>query len=54
MFVGDRPLDDIHGARNVGMRTVWRENLLVPGYDVEPDAVITRLPELLELVDDWS
>jgi len=54
VFVGDRPLDDIHGARNVGMRTVWRENLLVPGYEVEPDAVITRLPELLELVDDWS
>ena len=54
VFVGDRLLDDIHGARNVGMRTVWRENLLVPGYDVEPDAVITRLPELLELVDDWS
>ena len=54
VFVGDRPWDDIHGARGVGLRTVWRENRLVPGYDVEPDAVITALPELLELVDDWS
>jgi putative hydrolase of the HAD superfamily len=54
VFVGDRPWDDIHGASGVGLRTVWRENLLVPGCDAEPDAVITRLPELLELVDDWS
>jgi len=54
VFVGDRPWGDIHGARSVGMRAVWRENPLVPTYDVEPDAVITRLPELLELVDAWS
>jgi hypothetical protein len=26
----------------------------VPGYDVEPDAVIGPLPELLAVLDRWS
>jgi putative hydrolase of the HAD superfamily len=53
VFVGDRPYDDIFGARGVGMRTVWRSNPYVPAYDIEPDAVIEDLPELLAIVDDW-
>jgi putative hydrolase of the HAD superfamily len=58
VFVGDRPFDDIHGARAVGMRTV-----LVPHSDIppaqrghtegEPDAVIQRLGELVAVVDGW-
>ncbi len=53
VFVGDRPYDDIHGAKAVGMRAVLRPNPLVPGYDVEPDAVIERLPELVPIVERW-
>ena len=53
VFVGDRPLDDIHGAQSVGMRAVLRPNDLVADFDVEPDATITRLPELLPLIDGW-
>jgi putative hydrolase of the HAD superfamily len=53
VFVGDRPLDDIHGAQQVGMRAVLRPNDLVMGYDVQPDATIRRLPELLPLLDGW-
>lgn len=53
VFVGDRPLDDIHGAQQVGMRAVLRPNALVGGYDVEPDATITRLPELVPVIDGW-
>ena len=53
MFVGDRPFDDIHGAKQVGMRAVLRRNPSVPPYDVEPDAVITRLTELPPLVFSW-
>jgi putative hydrolase of the HAD superfamily len=53
VFVGDRAWDDVVGARGVGMRTVLRQNPHVPSYDVEPDAVIERLPELLPLVDEW-
>ena len=58
VFVGDRPFDDIFGARQVGMRAV-----LVPHSDIptvqhghtmgEPDAVIQRLSDLLPVVDGW-
>jgi putative hydrolase of the HAD superfamily len=53
VFVGDRPFDDISGARGVGLRAVLRSGGSVPGYDVEPDAVIERLPEVLDLVKRW-
>jgi putative hydrolase of the HAD superfamily len=51
VFVGDRPYDDISGAKGVGMRTVWRANPHVPAYDVEPDAVIDGLFDLLAAID---
>ena len=47
LFVGDRPWDDIFGARRAGLRTALRTNPLVPAYEVEPDVAIVRLPELL-------
>ena len=53
VFVGDRPFDDVHGAQSAGMRAVLRPNPDVPPYEVEPDAVIERLPELLPLLDRW-
>jgi len=53
VFVGDRPLDDVAGAQAAGMRAVLRPNPAVPAHDVEPDAVIGRLPELVALVDAW-
>jgi putative hydrolase of the HAD superfamily len=53
VFVGDRLYDDIYGAQTVGMRGVWRRDRDVPEYDVQPDAVIDRLPELIPLVDKW-
>ena len=54
VFVGDRPFDDIFGARRSGLRAVHRPNADVPPYDVVPDATITRLPELIGLVDGWN
>jgi putative hydrolase of the HAD superfamily len=53
VFVGDRPFDDIYGAKTVGMRAVLRRNRHVPDFDVEPDATIDILSELLPLVDRW-
>ena len=53
VFVGDRPYDDVFGAQRFGMRAVLRPNPAVPRYDVEPDAVIERLPELVDLVARW-
>ncbi len=54
VFVGDRPFDDIHGAKCVGMRAVLRPNRFAEPYDVEPDATIAALPELIGLVDGWT
>jgi putative hydrolase of the HAD superfamily len=54
VFVGDRPYDDIHGAKQAGMRAVLRPNDAVPPYrSAAPDAVITRLSELTQLLDAW-
>lgn len=53
VFVGDRAFDDIYGAKQVGMRAVLRRNPSVPPYEVEPDAVITRLSELPPLLSSW-
>jgi putative hydrolase of the HAD superfamily len=54
VFVGDRPYDDVYGAKGVGMRAVLVPNSDVPGFDgAVPDAVITRLAELPGHLDDW-
>jgi putative hydrolase of the HAD superfamily len=54
VFVGDRPYDDVHGAKGVGMRAVLVPNSDVPGFDgAVPDAVITRLAELVRHLDTW-
>ena len=54
VFVGDRPLDDIYGAKNAGMRAVLLPNDGVPPHDgAQPDAVIGRLAELLPYIDRW-
>jgi putative hydrolase of the HAD superfamily len=55
VFVGDRPYDDIYGAKSLGMRGVLIPNSTVPGYDgVVPDAVITRLSDLLPHLGNWQ
>ena len=55
VFVGDRPYDDIHGAKSAGMRAVLIANSDVPRYEAAaPDAVITRLGELIGYIDRWS
>ena len=55
VFVGDRPYDDIHGAKSAGMRAVLITNSDVPAFEAaEPDAVITRLAELPAYLDRWS
>ena len=55
VFVGDRPYDDIHGAKSAGMRAVLISNSDVPTYEAAaPDATITRLSELLSHLDRWS
>jgi putative hydrolase of the HAD superfamily len=54
VFVGDRPFDDVYGAKQAGMRAVLVANSDVPAFaDAQPDAVIRRLAELSPLVETW-
>ncbi len=53
VMVGDRAYDDVFGAQQAGLRGVLRPHGGVPGYDVEPDAVIGPLSELLGVLDRW-
>jgi len=58
VFVGDRRWDDIAGAKGVGMRAVLLPHSEIPAYQEgpvrgEPDAVVTRLADVLALVDSW-
>lgn len=58
VFVGDRPWDDVHGAREVGMRAVLVPHSEIPAYqrgpvDGDPDAVVQRLADLVPVLDSW-
>lgn len=58
VYVGDRPYDDISGAKAVGMRAVFVPHSEIPAeqqvpVDVQPDAVIQCLADLEEVVDRW-
>jgi putative hydrolase of the HAD superfamily len=54
VFVGDRPYDDVQGAKGVGMRAVLVQGSAVPSHDAAaPDAVITKLSELTSHIDRW-
>ncbi len=58
VFVGDRPYDDISGAKAVGMRAVLIPHSQIPAeqqvpVDVRPDGVIHSLAELPDLIADW-
>jgi HAD superfamily hydrolase (TIGR01509 family) len=58
VYVGDRPYDDISGAKAVGMRAVLVPHSDIPPHqqvavDVLPDAVIQRLSELPAVLADW-
>lgn len=58
VFVGDRPFDDISGAKAVGMRAVLVPHSEIPPWQVGPvtgeaDAVVSRLLDLLDILDEW-
>jgi putative hydrolase of the HAD superfamily len=58
VFVGDRLFDDVHGAKEVGLRTVFVPHSVIPDHQRghaqgEPDAVAHRLGDVLAIVDSW-
>lgn len=59
VFVGDRPFDDVHGAKEVGMRAVLVPHSAIPDnqrghVEGQPDAVVQRLADLLPVLDGWT
>jgi putative hydrolase of the HAD superfamily len=58
VYIGDRPHDDISGAKAAGMRAVLIPHSDIPvsqqvPVDVEPDAVLHRLSDLPSILDGW-
>jgi putative hydrolase of the HAD superfamily len=54
VFVGDRLNDDVAGAHGVGMRAILTHEFRVEeDGEVRPDAVVERLPEVLDVLDSW-
>lgn len=55
VMVGDRQIDDVSGAKAVGMRAIWRRNESgFPTSDVAPDATVDALAELPALMRGWG
>ena len=54
VFVGDRPFDDVHGAKSIGMRAVLMQGSNMPPFEAAvPDAIISRLSQLPPHLDRW-
>ena len=56
VMVGDRMVQDIWGAKRLGMRAIWRRPVAgapQEPVEVEPDAVIDDLTELPALLERW-
>ena len=58
VYVGDRLFDDVWGAQNAGLRAIHVPHSAIPAHQVghtegEPDAVVQRLAEVLDVVDAW-
>lgn len=59
VFVGDRLWDDVLGAQQVGMRTIYIPHSQIPAEQVpdgsaEPDATAHRLLEVFTIVETWQ
>jgi putative hydrolase of the HAD superfamily len=50
VFVGDNPYEDIQGAKQVGMFTIWVRNSEFPLNAIQPDAIISDQTELLPIL----
>jgi FMN phosphatase YigB (HAD superfamily) len=56
VMVGDRMVQDVWGAKRLGMRAIWRRPLAgapQEPVDVEPDAVIDDMTELRAVLEPW-
>ena len=59
VYVGDRLFDDVWGAQNAGLRAIHVPHSTIPSTQVghtegTPDAVVSRLSEIPEVIRAWS
>lgn len=54
IFVGDRPIDDITGAMEVGMRTIWIANSHAPGDGSIADRTVDDLGQVWTALGDLA
>ena len=59
VFVGDRMWDDVHGAKELGMRAIWIPHSKIPAeQSIEtawtPDAVAHSLADVMGIVERWQ
>lgn len=52
VYVGDHPVNDIKGAKNVGIKTILKKNNQV--VDIEEGASINRLLDIIHIVSEWT
>ncbi len=53
VFVGDHPEADIKGAKNAGMKTIWKRNLSWV-ETTEADAIIDELNEIPAILEQFN
>ncbi|MEU1628016.1 HAD-IA family hydrolase [Streptomyces sp. NPDC020096] len=58
-LVGDRLFEDIYGAQEAGMPTIWVPHSVIPEDELgsgtaEPDATVVSLEELPRVIDAWN
>jgi putative hydrolase of the HAD superfamily len=59
VYVGDRLWEDVTGAAEVGMRTIWIPHSVIPGDQqregtATPDATAHRLIDVFSIVESWQ
>lgn len=52
VYIGDNPKVDFIGAKNAGLKAIWRKNELW-STPQEADAVINELNEILPIIKQW-
>ncbi|MBD2759261.1 HAD family hydrolase [Yimella sp. cx-573] len=58
VYVGDRPFEDVHGSKSVGMRSILVPHSDIPveqqvETDAVPDAVVHDLSEITQHIERW-
>ena len=55
VYVGDDPINDVDGAKNAGLLTIWKKKgETTSGGVTNPDATISQINELPDVIDELN